>query len=126
VHGHEVKGTLLCRPPKGQSNGTIAAHVRAIDRGDCGNIQCTLTGFAPIWEWKEKHRAEPLLGKMKVRLKREIVDDGEPTFESSMGQVAALCRSRRVERSDFGRDDVAVSDTRNGLWSSQLERSTGP
>ncbi len=101
-----VKGTLLVA---GEGiNGTIAgpragidavlAHIRSLP--GCGDL-----------EWKESTAATPPFGKMKVRLKREIVTMGQPDVDprERVGQY--------VEASDWNdlitRDDVAVIDTRN-------------
>ncbi len=102
----QVKGTLLVA---GEGiNGTIAgpragidtvlAHIRGLP--GCGNL-----------EWKESRAVTPPFGKMKVRLKREIVTMGQPDVDprERVGQY--------VDASDWNdlitRDDVAVIDTRN-------------
>jgi UPF0176 protein len=104
--GHDVKGTLLIA---GEGiNGTIAgpragidaviAHIRALP--GCGGL-----------EWKESFSDTPPFGRMKVRLKREIVTMGQPDVDPK-ARVGNY-----VEAADWneliGRDDVAVIDTRN-------------
>ncbi|MEL7092282.1 MAG: rhodanese-related sulfurtransferase [Pseudomonadota bacterium] len=101
-----IKGSLLLAPEG--INGTVAGpragidalldHIRALP--DCADL-----------EWKESTSATPPFGKMKVRLKREIVTMGQP-------DVDPTARSGHyVEPADWNdlitRDDVAVIDTRN-------------
>ncbi|WP_299774462.1 rhodanese-related sulfurtransferase [uncultured Tateyamaria sp.] len=104
--GQYVKGTLLLAPEG--INGTIAgpragieavlAHIRA------------LPGCADL-EWKESTSKTPPFGKMKVRLKREIVTMGQPDVDP------AARVGHYVDPADWndliGREDVAVIDTRN-------------
>ncbi|WP_299601276.1 rhodanese-related sulfurtransferase [uncultured Tateyamaria sp.] len=104
--GQDVKGTLLLAPEG--INGTIAgpragieavlAHIRA------------LPGCADL-EWKESTSKTPPFGKMKVRLKREIVTMGQPDVDP------AARVGHYVDPADWndliGREDVAVIDTRN-------------
>lgn len=104
--GQDVKGTLLLAPEG--INGTIAgpragidavlAHIRALP--GCDDLQ-----------WKESTSENPPFGKMKVRLKREIVTMGQPDVNP------AARVGHYVDPSDWndliGRDDVAVIDTRN-------------
>ena len=104
--GNAVKGTLLIA---GEGiNGTIAgpragidavlAHIRALP--GCDGL-----------EWKESFSDTPPFGKMKVRLKREIVTMGQPDVDPK-ARVGNY-----VEAADWNdliaRDDVAVIDTRN-------------
>jgi UPF0176 protein len=104
--GSAVKGTLLIA---GEGiNGTIAgpragidavlAHIRALP--GCDGL-----------EWKESFSDTPPFGKMKVRLKREIVTMGQPDVDPK-ARVGNY-----VEAADWNdliaRDDVAVIDTRN-------------
>ena len=103
---NDVKGTLLLA---GEGiNGTIAgpragidavlAHIRALP--GCDGL-----------EWKESTSDTPPFGKMKVRLKREIVTMGQPDVDP------AARTGHYVEPADWNalitRDDVAVIDTRN-------------
>lgn len=102
----DVKGTLLIA---GEGiNGTIAGSRAGID-AVIGHIR-SLPGCADL-EWKESTASKPPFGKMKVRLKREIVTMGQP-------DVDPLARvGHYVSPADWnaliGRDDVAVIDTRN-------------
>ena len=101
-----IKGSLLLA---GEGiNGTIAgtragidavlSHIRALP--GCGDL-----------EWKESPAAEMPFGKMKVRLKREIVTMGKPDVDptSHVGHY--------VDAADWNdliaAPDVAVIDTRN-------------
>jgi UPF0176 protein len=101
-----VTGTILLAPEG--INGTIAgsragldavlAHIRALP--GCDGL-----------EWKESHSPAPPFGKLKVRLKREIVTMGQPDVDP------AARSGHYVEAADWndliGRDDVVVIDTRN-------------
>ena len=101
-----VKGSLLLAPEG--INGTIAgpdegiaaviAHIRA------------LPGCADL-EWKESSAESMPFGRMKVRLKREIVTMGQPDVDP----LAAV--GRYVEPAAWNAlisaPDVAVIDTRN-------------
>ena len=101
-----VKGSLLLAPEG--INGTIAgpdegiaaviAHIRA------------LPGCADL-EWKESSAEAMPFGRMKVRLKREIVTMGQPEVDP----LAAV--GRYVEPANWNAlisaPDVAVIDTRN-------------
>ena len=101
-----VKGSLLLAPEG--INGTIAgpdegiaaviAHIRA------------LPGCADL-EWKESSAESMPFGRMKVRLKREIVTMGQPEVDP----LAAV--GRYVEPAAWNAlisaPDVAVIDTRN-------------
>ncbi len=101
-----VKGTLLLAPEG--INGTIAGPRTGIDlviahlRG--------LPGCADL-EWKEAASETPPFGKMKVRLKREIVTMGQPDIDprARVGNY--------VDPQDWNAlitsPDVAVIDTRN-------------
>ena len=102
----EVKGSLLLAPEG--INGTIAgpragidavlAHIRALP--GCGDLQ-----------WKEASSAEPPFGRMKVRLKKEIVTMGQPDVDPK-ARVGNY-----VEPEDWNdliqAEDVVVIDTRN-------------
>ncbi|WP_187428395.1 hypothetical protein ROLI_038880 [Roseobacter fucihabitans] len=101
-----VRGTLLLAPEG--INGTIAgpragidaviAHLRALP--GCGDL-----------EWKEAISADAPFGKMKVRLKREIVTMGQPDVDprARVGHY--------IDPADWNAliaaPDVAVIDTRN-------------
>lgn len=102
----EVKGTLLLA--REGINGTIAGRRAGIDavlahlRG--------LPGCADL-EWKESTARSAPFGKLKVRLKREIVTMGQPDVDPMQGTghyVAPADWNALIER-----PDVAVIDTRN-------------
>ncbi|MDS9466337.1 rhodanese-related sulfurtransferase [Paracoccus sp. MBLB3053] len=101
-----VKGTLLLAPEG--INGTIAGPRPGID-AVLGHIRA-LPGCADL-EWKESAAETMPFGKMKVRLKREIVTMGQPDVDptASVGHY--------VEAGDWNAlisdPDVAVIDTRN-------------
>ncbi|WP_299684879.1 rhodanese-related sulfurtransferase [uncultured Tateyamaria sp.] len=104
--GHDVKGTLLLAPEG--INGTIAGPRAGID-AVLAHIRA-LPGCADL-EWKESTSPTPPFGKMKVRLKREIVTMGQPDVDP------AARTGHYVDAQDWNdlitRDDVAVIDTRN-------------
>ena len=103
---HEVKGTLLVAAEG--INGTIAGPRAGID-AVIAHIRA-LPGCADL-EWKESTATEPPFGKMKVRLKREIVTMGQPDVDP-LAKVGHYVNP--AEWNDLiGRDDVAVIDTRN-------------
>lgn len=101
-----VKGSLLLA--REGINGTIAgphegvqavlAHIRG------------LPGFETL-DWKESPAAEMPFGRLKVRLKREIVTMGQPDVDPT------CAAGRYVEPADWNAliqsPDVAVIDTRN-------------
>ncbi|MFW8593958.1 rhodanese-related sulfurtransferase [Cribrihabitans neustonicus] len=101
-----VKGSLLLAQEG--INGTIAGPRAGIDTV-LAHIRA-LPGCADL-EWKEATASEPPFGKMKVRLKREIVTMGQPDVDprASVGHY--------VEPKDWNdlirQDDVVVIDTRN-------------
>jgi UPF0176 protein len=102
----DVKGTLLVA---GEGiNGTIAGPRAGID-AVITHIK-SLPGCDGL-EWKESTAKTPPFGKMKVRLKREIVTMGQPDVDPT-DRVGHY-----VEAADWNdlisRDDVAVIDTRN-------------
>ena len=101
-----VKGTLLVA---GEGiNGTIAGPAAGID-AVIAHIRA-LPGCADL-EWKRSTATEPPFGKMKVRLKREIVTMGQPDVDP-LARVGHYVDP--TEWNDLiGRDDVAVIDTRN-------------
>ncbi|MBY6066119.1 rhodanese-related sulfurtransferase [Leisingera aquaemixtae] len=101
-----VKGSLLLAQEG--INGTIAGPRAGID-AVLAHIKA-LPGCAGL-EWKEATAAEPPFGKMKVRLKKEIVTMGQPDVDplASVGHY--------VEPEDWNdlirQDDVVLIDTRN-------------
>ncbi|MCB4457604.1 oxygen-dependent tRNA uridine(34) hydroxylase TrhO [Leisingera sp. McT4-56] len=101
-----VKGSLLLAQEG--INGTIAGPRAGID-AVLAHIKA-LPGCAGL-EWKEAAAAEPPFGKMKVRLKKEIVTMGQPDVDplASVGHY--------VEPEDWNdliqQDDVVLIDTRN-------------
>jgi len=103
---HGVRGTLLLAAEG--INGTIAGTRRGID-AVLAHIRA-LPGCAGL-EWKESAADAMPFGKMKVRLKREIVTMGQPDVDprASVGHY--------VEPADWNAlitaPDVAVIDTRN-------------
>ncbi|WP_224824386.1 rhodanese-related sulfurtransferase [Cognatishimia sp. MH4019] len=103
---HGITGTLLLA--REGINGTIAGSRAGID-AILGVIRA-LPGCADL-EWKESTAAEPPFGRMKVRLKKEIVTIGQPDVDPT----AAV--GRYVEPAEWNdliaAPDVAVIDTRN-------------
>ena len=104
--GEGVKGTLLLAPEG--INGTIAGPRAGID-AVLAHIRA-LPGCAGL-VWKESTATEMPFGRMKVRLKREIVTMGQPDVDPT------LKVGRYVEPKDWNdlilSPDVAVIDTRN-------------
>lgn len=102
----EVKGTLLLAEEG--INGTIAGPRGGIDKV-IAHIQ-GMPGCAAL-EWKEAQAENPPFGKMKVRLKQEIVTMGQPDIDprARVGHY--------VEPSDWNAliadPDVVLIDTRN-------------
>lgn len=101
-----VKGTLLLAPEG--INGTIAGTRAGID-AVLAHIRA-LPGCADL-TWKESTGTDAPFGKLKVRLKKEIVTMGEPDVDPS-ARVGHY-----VEPEDWNdlikSPDVAVIDTRN-------------
>jgi UPF0176 protein len=103
---HLVKGTLLLAAEG--INGTIAGPRNGID-AVLEHIRA-LPGCDDL-DWKEATSDHPPFGKMKVRLKKEIVTMGQPDVDprASVGHY--------VEPEDWNdlirSDDVVVIDTRN-------------
>jgi UPF0176 protein len=103
---HGVRGTLLLAPEG--INGTIAGTREGID-AVLAHIRA-LPGCEGL-EWKESTAEAMPFGKMKVRLKREIVTMGQPDVDpaASVGHY--------VDPADWNAlisaPDVAVIDTRN-------------
>jgi UPF0176 protein len=101
-----VKGSLLLA---GEGiNGTIAGTRSGID-AVLAHIRA-LPGCADL-EWKESPASEMPFGKMKVRLKREIVTMGQPDVDptSRVGHYVDAAEWNDLIASP----DVAVIDTRN-------------
>lgn len=101
-----IRGTLLLAPEG--INGTIAGPDAGI-RKVLAHIRA-LPGCAAL-EWKESHAETMPFGKMKVRLKREIVTLGVPGVDptASVGKyIDALDWNALISA-----PDVAVIDTRN-------------
>lgn len=104
--GRGVKGTLLLA--REGVNGTIAGSREGVD-AVLAHIRA-LPGCAAL-EWKESHAATMPFGRMKVRLKQEIVTMGQPDVDprASVGHY--------VEPGDWNAlisaPDVVVIDTRN-------------
>ncbi|MCA0271150.1 MAG: rhodanese-related sulfurtransferase [Proteobacteria bacterium] len=101
-----VRGTLLLAQEG--INGTIAGTRAGID-AVLAHIRA-LPGCAAL-DWKESTAAEMPFGRMKVRLKREIVTMGEPDVDPRAGT------GHYVEAQDWNAlisaPDVVVIDTRN-------------
>ncbi|MDB6177117.1 rhodanese-related sulfurtransferase [Paracoccus sp. Z330] len=101
-----VRGTLLLAHEG--INGTIAGTRQGID-AVLAHIR-SLPGCADL-AWKESNAGTMPFGRMKVRIKREIVTMGQPDVDPN----AAV--GRYVEPSDWNElisaPDVAVIDTRN-------------
>lgn len=101
-----VKGTLLLA--REGINGTIAGPRTGID-AVLAHIRA-LPGCAAL-EWKEAASKTPPFGKLKVRLKREIVTMGQPDVDprAQVGHYVEPDQWNDLIRSP----DVAVIDTRN-------------
>ena len=102
----DVKGTILFASEG--LNGTIAGPRAGID-AVLAHL-ASLPGCSAL-EWKENFSETQIFGKIKVRLKREIVTMGQP-------DVDPLARvGNYVQAADWNdliaQDDVAVIDTRN-------------
>ena len=101
-----VRGTLLlaCEGINGTISGRydgvarVLDHIRALP--GCGNL-----------EWKDSHSATPPFGRMKVRLKREIVTMGVADVDprAATGHYVAPAEWNAL----IAAPDVAVIDTRN-------------
>ncbi len=100
-----VKGSLLIAPEG--INGTIAGSRAGID-AVLAHIRA-LPGFAGL-EWKESRAEAPPFGRLKVRLKKEIVTMGAPGLDpASVGTHVEAAEWNDLIRAP----DVAVIDTRN-------------
>lgn len=105
-NAHGVKGSLLLA--REGINGTISGSRAGID-AVLLHIR-NLPGCADL-EWKESYAEEPPFGRMKVKLKREIVTMGVPDVDPK-ARVGHY-----VEAKDWNdlisAPDVAIIDTRN-------------
>jgi UPF0176 protein len=101
-----VKGSLLLAQEG--INGTIAGPRAGID-AVLDHIR-SLDGCAAL-EWKESPAADMPFGRMKVRLKREIVTMGQPDIDpiARVGHYVAAADWNAL----ITQPDVAVIDTRN-------------
>jgi UPF0176 protein len=103
---HGVKGSLLLAQEG--INGTVAGNRAGID-AVLAHIRA-LPGCAAL-DWKQSHAPEMPFGRMKVRLKREIVTMGQPDVDPRAGT------GHYVDPADWNAlisaPDVAVIDTRN-------------
>ena len=101
-----IRGTLLLAAEG--INGTIAGPKAGID-AVLAHLRA-LPGCEGL-EWKESHAAQMPFGKMKVRLKREIVTMGVPDVDptASVGSYIPAAEWNALISSP----DVAVIDTRN-------------
>ncbi|WP_102223968.1 oxygen-dependent tRNA uridine(34) hydroxylase TrhO [Acidimangrovimonas sediminis] len=101
-----VRGTLLLAPEG--INGTIAGPREGID--DVLAHVRGLPGCAALG-WKESHAETMPFGRMKVRLKREIVSMGQPQVDpvGAVGRYVAPAEWNAL----ISAPDVAVIDTRN-------------
>jgi UPF0176 protein len=105
-NAQDVKGTILFANEG--VNGTIAGPRTGID-AVVAHLR-SLPGCTGL-EWKESFAEKQIFGKIKVRLKREIVTMGQPDVDplSAVGNY--------VQAKDWNdliaQDDVVVIDTRN-------------
>ncbi|WP_093362195.1 rhodanese-related sulfurtransferase [Tropicimonas isoalkanivorans] len=101
-----VRGSLLLATEG--INGTIAGPAAGIGKV-LAHIR-SLPGCAAL-EWKESHTDAMPFGRMKVRLKREIVTMGQPDVDprASVGQYVSPAEWNEL----ISAPDVAVIDTRN-------------
>jgi UPF0176 protein len=102
----DVRGTLLLAHEG--INGTIAGNDRGVARV-LDHIRA-LPGCAGL-DWKDSHSATPPFGRMKVRLKREIVTMGVADVDprAATGHYVAPAEWNAL----IAAPDVAVIDTRN-------------
>ena len=101
-----IKGTLLIAPEG--INGTIAGSERSID--EILAFLKSLPSFEGL-EWKLSHSPDEPFGKLKVRLKREIVTMGQPDVDP-LGAVGTYVDPEEWDDL-IDADDVVVIDTRN-------------
>ncbi|MFE3836040.1 oxygen-dependent tRNA uridine(34) hydroxylase TrhO [Pseudogemmobacter sonorensis] len=119
-----VRGSLLLAPEG--INGTIAGPREGIDLV-LAHIRA-LPGFAAL-DWKESRAEAPPFGRMKVRLKREIVTMGVEGIDprASTGHYV----DPRAWNDLIRAPDVAVIDTRNdyevriGTFEGAVDPGTG-
>ena len=105
AEGVGVRGSLLIAPEG--INGTIAGSRAGID-AVLAHIR-GLSGCATL-EWKESLASEAPFGRLKVRLKKEIVTMGAPGLDpAEVGTHVAAAEWNALIASP----DVAVIDTRN-------------
>jgi UPF0176 protein len=102
----EIKGTFLIA--KEGLNGTIAGTASGV-QGILSFLK-SLTGFSNL-EWKLSHSPDEPFGKLKVRLKREIVTMGQPDVDP-LGTVGHYVEPEEWNELILA-DDVVVIDTRN-------------
>lgn len=101
----DVRGSLLLAPEG--INGTIAGPRAGVD-AVLAHIR-GLPGCAKL-EWKESQASEAPFGKLKVRLKKEIVSMGAPGLDpASVGTHVEAAEWNALIQAP----DVAVIDTRN-------------
>ncbi len=101
-----LRGTLLVAPEG--LNGTIAGAREAIDAAKV--LLSEIAGATPL-SWKESHAEAMPFGRLKVRLKREIVTMGQSDVDprASVGRHIAARDWNEVIRDP----DTVVIDTRN-------------
>lgn len=103
---HGVTGTILVAPEG--VNGTIAGDERGVD-AVIGALRA-LPGCSGL-DWKISHASDPPFGRLRVRLKKEIVTMGQPDVDPTQGT------GHYVAPADWNAliadPDVAVIDTRN-------------
>lgn len=101
-----VKGTILLAPEG--INGTIAGSRDSVDTVLA--YICSLPGCSAL-EWKESTAAAMPFGRMKVRLKREIVTMGQPDVDptASVGTYVPP----EAWNALISEPDVVAIDTRN-------------
>ena len=120
----QVKGTLLLA--REGINGTIAGPRSGID-AVLAHIKAP-PGCANL-EWKEATSEDPPFGKMKVRLKKEIVTMGQPNVDpkAHVGHYVEPQEWNDLIQSE----DVVVIDTRNdyevgiGTFEGAIDPKTG-
>ncbi|OWU69662.1 hypothetical protein ATO2_07710 [Roseovarius sp. 22II1-1F6A] len=101
-----LRGSLLLAPEG--VNGTVAGPRAGIDRL-IAHLRA-IPGFAEL-EWKESHADTMPFGRMKVRLKREIVTMGQPDVDptAAVGHYVEADQWNAL----IDAPDVVVIDTRN-------------
>ncbi|MFA5580767.1 MAG: rhodanese-related sulfurtransferase [Paracoccaceae bacterium] len=106
ARAHGITGSLLLA--REGINGTIAGSRAGID-AMLAHIR-SLPGCADL-DWKESQADDPPFGRMKVRLKREIVTMGQPDVDprARVGHYVEPAEWNAL----IAADDVVVIDTRN-------------